>query len=86
MILWISSALSSYWVGVVEPDKSLTIESMQCERIINAIRLLGRHRNSSHHEFHPMTSGRIHNQNLPIEIQKHIERWVMSFTHPKRLS
>ena len=86
MILRISSALSSHRVGVVEPDESLTIESMQRERIVNAMRLLVRHRDSSYHEFHPMTSGRIHNQNLPIKIQKHIKRWVMSFTHPNRLS
>ena len=86
MILRISSALSSHQVGVVEPDESFTNESMQRKRIVNAMRLLGRHRDSSHHEFHPMTSGRIHNQNLPIEIRKHIKRWVMSFTHLNRSS
>ncbi len=33
-----------------------------------------------------MTALRVHDENLSIEVEKHIERWVARFTHAAELS
>lgn len=81
MILRVASILASHRMGIVEPDESLTIRTVQRERIVNAMRFLGGHRHPRDHEFDPVASRRIDNEDLPIEIEKHDQRWIMRFTH-----
>lgn len=40
MILRVASILASHRMGIVEPDESLTIRTVQRERIVNAMRFL----------------------------------------------
>lgn len=86
MILRTSSILPFYWMSVVESDLPFAIRSVQRERVIDPMRFLGGHRHPGHHELDPMASRRIDHKDLPVEIQKHIQRQVISSTHAHKLS
>lgn len=86
MVLRVPSNLPFHWMGVVESNEPFANRTVQRQRIVDAVRLLGRHRYPRHHEFDPVVSRRIDNEDLPIEIQKHIEGRIMRLIHRRRLS
>jgi hypothetical protein len=59
---------------------------MERERVVDAMRLLRRHRHPRHHEPDPVAALRVHHENLPVEVEKHIEGRVAGFRHGVWLS
>ncbi len=58
---------------IVKADKSLAIRPVQRERVVDAVRLRRRHWHPRHREPNPVAALRVNDENLPIEIEKHIE-------------
>ncbi len=81
MVLRRASSLPADRMGIVEPDQPHAIRAMQCERVVDAMRLLRRHRHPRHDEPHLMAALRVHHENLPVEVEKHIEGRVTGFRH-----
>jgi hypothetical protein len=81
MVLWFAALLPADWVGVVKPDEALAVRAVQRERVVDAMRLLGRHQYSRHHEPNSVTALGVHNENLRVEIEKHIEGRVARLRH-----
>jgi hypothetical protein len=54
---------------------------MQRERVVDAVRLLRRHRHPRHDEPDPVATLRVHHENLPVEVEKHIEGRVTPLHH-----
>jgi hypothetical protein len=73
-------------MGVVEADQPLAVRSVQRELVVDAVRLLQRHRHPRHDEPDPVTALRVHHENLPVEVQKHIKGRVARLRHGKLLS
>ena len=46
---------------------------VQRERVVDAVRLLRRHRHPRHDEPDPVATLRVDHENLPVEVEKHIE-------------
>ncbi len=86
MILRLPALLLCHRMRVVETDQPPTIRPMQRERIIDAMRLLQRHRHPRHHEPDPMAALRVHHENLPVEVEKHIEGRITQVCHGILLS
>jgi hypothetical protein len=72
-------------MGIVEADQPLAIRPMQRERVVDAVRLLRRYRHPRHDEPDPVTALRVHHENLPVEVEKHIEGRIARLCH-RRLS
>ncbi len=81
MVLRITAFLPADRMRVVEPDQPLALRPVQRERVVDAVRLLRRDRHSRHHEPDPVAALRVHHENLPVEVEKHIERRVTRFRH-----
>jgi hypothetical protein len=45
------------------------------------MRLLRRHRHPRHHEPDPVAALRVHHENLPVEVEKHIKGQVTRLRH-----
>src|ERR1051326_1502120 len=54
---------------------------VQRERVVDAMRLLRRPRDSRHAKPGPVAALRIHHENLPVEVEKDIEGWVTRLRH-----
>jgi hypothetical protein len=59
---------------------------VQRERVVDAMRLLRRHRHLRHHEPDPVAALRVHHENLSVEVQKHIKGRVAWLRHGRELS
>jgi hypothetical protein len=86
MVLGLAAPLARGWMGVVEANQPLTIRPVQRERIVDAVRLLRRRWYPRHNEPDPMATVRVHHENLPVEVEKQIERRIARFTHGTWLS
>ena len=73
MVLRLAMLFRGCRVNVVETDQPLAIRSVKGQREVQAMRLLRRHRNPRNHEAHPMAAGWIHNEYLPVKVDKRIE-------------
>ena len=62
------SPLVRDWVGIVEPDQSGAVWSMQRQRVAESMRAIRSHGSPPRDEFHPM-SGFVHEQGLPMQVQ-----------------
>ncbi len=81
MVLPLAAPLPRDRMRVVEADQPLALRPMQRERVVDAVRLLRRHRNPRHHEPDPVAALRVHHENLPVEVKKHIEGRVTRLRH-----
>ena len=81
MVLRIAALLPCDRMGIIEPDQPFAVRPMQCERVVDAMRLLRRHRRPRHHEPDPMAALPVHHENLPVEVEKHIEARVTRLRH-----
>jgi len=86
MILGFATILSRYRMGVVEADQSLAIRPVQSERVVQSVWLLLRHGHRCHDEPNPVATIRVHHENLPVEVQKHIKGRVARLRHGVMLS
>lgn len=68
-------------MSVVEANQSLPVRPVQSEGIVQTLRLLRGYRHSHHHESTRMAALRVDDQNLTIQIEKHIEGWIVSRRH-----
>ena len=81
MVLRITAFLPADRMRVVEPDQPLALRPVQRERVVDAVRLLRRRRHSRHHEPDPVAALRVHHEDLPVEVEKHIEGRVTRLRH-----
>ena len=65
----------------VEADQALTLRPMQGERVVEPVRLLGRDDNPGDDEPAPVTAVRVHHQDLAVEVEEGVERWVTGWRH-----
>src|SRR5690348_11299962 len=72
--------------GRFETNQPFAIRAVQCERVVNAVRLFQRHRHSRHHKPNPMATVRVDHENLSVEVEKHIEGWIARRRHGILLS
>ena len=70
----------------VEADQALTLRPMQGERVVEPVRLLGRDDNPGDDEPEPVLAGGVHHQDLAIEVEQRVERWVTRRHHEAWLS
>ena len=68
MVLRLAGPLPRDRMGIVEPDQPLAIRPVQRERVVDAMRLLLRHRHARHDEPDPVTALEVHHENLPVEV------------------
>jgi len=80
MVLRLAALLPCHRMGVVEADQPLAVRPVQCQRLVDAMRLLRRHRHPRHDEPDPMAALRVHHENLPVEVEKYIEGRVARLT------
>jgi hypothetical protein len=57
-------------MSIVEPDEPFAIRTMQRERVVDAMRLLGRHRHPCRDEPDPLPMVAVHHENLLVEVEK----------------
>ena len=81
MVLRFAALLPRNRMGVVEADQPLTIRAVQRQRVIDAMRLFSRRRHARHDEPDPMAAIGVHHENLPVEVEKHIEGRVTWLRH-----
>ena len=81
MILRISSLLPFHRMGIVEPNLAFAVRPVQRERVVDAVRLLRRDLHPRHHEPDPMAALRVHHENLPVEVEQHIEGRIAWLSH-----
>ena len=86
MVLGFASSLPRDGVRVVESDQPLSVGAMQRKRVAQAMRSFRRCRDPQHNKTNPVATLRIHHENLPIEIEKQIEGWILRFAHQDELS
>jgi len=68
MVLRFTALSPADRMGVIEPDQSLTLRPVHRERVVDAVRLLRRHRHPRHHEPDPMTALWVHHEHLPVGV------------------
>jgi hypothetical protein len=81
MVLRLAASLQRNRMRVVKADQPLAVRSVQCERGVDAMWLLRLDRYSRHHEPDPVVALRVHHENLPVEVEKHIEGRVTRLRH-----
>src|SRR5438067_4550789 len=86
MVLRLAAPTRADRMGIVEANQPLAIPPMQCERVVDAVRLLRRPRHSCHDKAYPMATRWIEHENLPVEIEQRIEARVARLNHPHQLS
>ena len=69
---------------VVEADQPLTVRPVQRQRVVDAVGFLRRHRHSRHDQPDPMTALGVHHENLPVQVEKHIEGRIARLRFSKR--
>lgn len=70
----------------LEADQPLTLRPMQGELVVEPVRLLGRDNNPGDHEPDPVPAARVHHQDLAVEVEQGVERWVAGRRHGTWLS
>ena len=73
MVLRFTTLLPRDRMGIIEADQPLAVRPVQRQRVVDAMRLLRRHRRPRHHEPDPVTALRVHDENLAVEVEQHIE-------------
>jgi len=73
MILRLAELLPGNRVSVIETYQPLPIRAVKGQRIIQPMRLGRRHGHPGHHKSDPMTALGIHDEHLPVKVEKHIE-------------
>ena len=73
-------------VGIVEPDQTLALRAMQGERVVDAMRLLRRHRHPRDDEADPMAAFRIDDEHLTVKVEQNIQGRVARLRHIRGLS
>jgi len=68
-------------MGIVEAHQPLAIRSVQGQRIVDAMRFRRRHGHPPDDEPNPVTALRIDHEDLPVEVEKHIESRVTRLAH-----
>src|SRR5437762_2962790 len=63
-------------MSIVEADQTFSIRPMQCQRIIEAMRLRLTDRHLPHNEAYPMAALGIDDQHLAVQLKQEIERPV----------
>lgn len=81
MVLGSAELLPGYTVSVIKAYQSLSVRSVQRQRIIESVRLLQRRRHARHHEPDPVTPFRIDHECLSVEIQKRVQARVGRCCH-----
>jgi hypothetical protein len=85
MILWIASLLFGHWMSVIEPNQSFAVPGVQCQRIVQPMRLFRHWLDSGYNKPTPMPTFKINNQRKTIEFQQGVKRGVVS-PHAQMLS
>ena len=73
MILRLAELLPGNRVSVIETYQPLPIWAVKGQRIVQPMRFRWRHDHSRHHKADPMTALGIHDEHLPVEVEKHIK-------------
>jgi hypothetical protein len=73
-------------MGVVNSDQPLAIRPGQPQRVVQSMRLLRRRRYPRDNDPDPVATLRIHHENLPVEVEKHVEGGVTRLRHVIELS
>ena len=81
MVLCLTALLVCHRMGVVEADQSLAIGPMQCQRIVETVRLLRRHRHLCDDKADPVAALGINDEHLPVEFEQHTKGWVARLRH-----
>jgi hypothetical protein len=81
MVQRLATPLPGSRVGIVESDQPLALRAMQGERVVDAMRLLRRHRHQRHDEPDPVPAVGIHHEHLPVKVEKNIEGRVTRSRH-----
>ncbi len=81
MVLRLAALLLRDWMCIVEADQPLAIRSVQRERVVDPMGLLRRHGHPRYDEPNPMTALRVHYENLPVEVEKHIKGRIARHYH-----
>jgi hypothetical protein len=81
MVLRFAAPAPADRMCIVEADQPLAIRTMQCERIVDTMRLLRGHRHPRHDKADPMPARWIDHENLPVEIEQRIEARVARLSH-----
>ena len=86
MILWLAAPLFRHRMRVVEPDQPLAAGAVQRERLVDPMRLLRRQWHPRHDKSDPVATFGVHHENLPIEVEQHVEGRVTRLRHGTWLS
>ncbi len=81
MVLRLAALAPADGMRVVESDQPLAERPMQSERGVDAVRLLRRRGHPCNDEPDPMTALGVHHEDLPVEVEKHIEGGVARLRH-----
>ncbi len=73
-------------MSVIEADQALAVWPVQRERIVEAVRLFRRRRHPTDNESDPMAALWINDEDLPVEVEKHIEGRIARPCHTPWLS
>ena len=68
-------------MGIVEAHQPLAIRPIQRERVVDAMRLRRRHRHPRYDEPDLVTALWVYHENLPVEVEEHIEGPVARLRH-----
>ena len=86
MVLPLSLPLTADRVGVVEADQPFARGAVKRERVIKAVWLLGRGRNTGGDELDPEAAFGIDDKHLAVEIKKRVKASVPILTNDILLS
>ena len=79
MVLRRAVPLPADRMGIVEPYQPLATRPVQRERVVQPVRLFRRRRHPRHDEPDAVVALRVHHENLPVEVEKHVEGRVARF-------
>lgn len=57
-------------MGIVETDEPFAIRAVKCQRVAEPVRSCSRNRHAPNDKLHPMTTRRIDDEHLPIQIEQ----------------
>ena len=77
MILWPTTLFPANLVSVVESHKAFAVSPMQCERVIQSVRLLRRRRNLVDDEANPVASFGIDNKRKTIQVKQCVKSGIV---------
>ncbi len=86
MVLRLNALAPPDRMGVVKTYEAFAIRTVKGQRIIDALRLPKGLRYAGNDKPNPMPAVRVHYENLPVEIEQHIEGGIAPLRHTQRLS